>query len=55
MELSVRASLLLSDGKEEPFLHFELFGSIEDNSGVNLPLKEGRGAEDIQGATRLHP
>ena len=55
MELPVRTSFLrLSDSKEETILHLELFGSGKDHSGVDLPLEEGGGAEDVQVATWLH-
>ena len=55
MELPVRTSLLrLSDSKEEAILLLELFGSGKNHSGVDLPLEEGGGAEDIQVATWLH-
>ena len=55
MELPVRTSLLrLSDSKEETILLLELFGSGKNHSGVDLPLEEGGGAEDIQVATWLH-
>ena len=57
MELSVGDSLLhfLSDGEEEAVLHLELVGSGEHDPSVNLPLEKGRGAENIQLATGLHP
>ena len=57
MELSVGDSLLhfLGDGEEEAVLHLELVGSGEHDPSVNLPLEKGRGAENIQLATRLHP
>ena len=55
MELPVRTSLLrLSDSKEESILLLELFGSGKNHSGVDLPLEEGGGAEDVQVATWLH-
>ena len=56
MELSVGDSLLhfLGDGEEEAVLHLELVGSGEHDPSVNLPLEKGRGAENIQLATRLH-
>ena len=55
MELPVRTSFLrLSDSKEESILLLELFGSGKNHSGVDLPLEEGGGAEDIQVATWLH-
>ena len=55
MELPVRTSLLrLSDSKEETILLLELFGSGKNHSGVDLPLEEGGGAEDVQVATWLH-
>ena len=57
VELSVSHSLLhlLSDGEEEAILHLELVGSGEYDPSVNLPLEKGRGAENIQLATGLHP
>ena len=56
MELPVGDSLLhlLGDGEEETILHLKLISSSENDPSVNLPLKKGRGAENIQLATRLH-
>ena len=55
MELPVRTSFLhLGDSKEETIFLLELFGSGKDHSGVDLPLEEGGGAEDVQVATWLH-
>ena len=55
MELSVSGSLLHSDSKEEAILHLKLVGSSENDPSVNLPLKKGGGAENIQIPTRFHP
>ena len=55
MELPVRTSFLrLSDSKEETILLLKLFGSGKDHSGIDLPLEEGGGAEDVEEAAGLH-